>query len=273
MKKTQKILMAVIGVIAVAAVIMAAVSISQPAGGQDHKELTIFAAASLKAAFTEIGSGYEAAHPGTTVAFNFDGSAKLKTQLLNGATADVFASADQTNMNGVAAAGLMDNTTMKAFANNRLVVIVPASNPAGIHELTDLAAPGLKIVIGDTTVPVGNYTRTVLALLTNSSEGFTDYKDKVMANVVSMESVVSNVVTKVSLGEADAGFVYTTDAASAGSNVGQIAIPDQYNVIAIYPIGVLAGSTESAEARTFVDYVLSAEGQAVLAKYGFITVS
>jgi molybdate transport system substrate-binding protein len=122
-------------------------------------------------------------------------------------------------------------------------------------------------------VPVGNYTRTVLTLLTNSSEEFTEFDSKVMANVVSQESAVNNIVTKVALEEADAGIVYTTDASGAGSKVTAIEIPDEYNVIAQYPAGVLAGSSHSSEAKAFVSYILSAEGQAVLAKYGFMTVS
>jgi molybdate transport system substrate-binding protein len=271
MKRTSKIV-AVAAIIIVAMIAVAAV-MTQSGAGQKDVEITVFAAASLKAAFTEIGENYEAAHPGTKITYNFDGSANLKTQIQNGAPADVFASADWKNFNATSAAGWVDNSTVELFAKNRLVVIIPESNPGNIQSLADLADPGLKIVIGDSSVPVGNYTRTVLTLLTNSSEEFTEFDSKVMANVVSQESAVNNIVTKVALGEADAGIVYTTDASGAGSKVTAIEIPDEYNVIAQYPIGVLAGSSHSSEAEAFVSYILSAEGQAVLAKYGFMTVS
>ena len=125
-------------------------------------------------------------------------------------TADVFASANNKNMDGVAVEGLMDNSTVQTFAKNKLVVIVPADNPAGITSLTDLVGSDIKIVIGDEEVPFGNYTRTVLTLLTNSSAEYADYYDLVMDNVISMESSVTNAVNKVVIGEADAAFVYTT---------------------------------------------------------------
>lgn len=269
---TKKTIRAVAAVMVVAAVIVAAIALSQSSPGQQSKELTVYAAASLSAAFEEIGQGYEAAHPGVTVKFNFDGSANLKTQILNGADPDVFASADQKNMEKVASAGLLDNATREVFAYNRVVVIVPADNPGGIETLSDLTKSGLKIVIGDSSVPIGNYTRTVLDKMSADTVYGAGYRDQVMANVVSQESNVNNIVAKVALGEADAGFVYSTDAASAGDDVISIDVPDQYNVIAVYPIGVLADADLPAEAQAFVDYVLSAEGQAIMARYGFVTV-
>ncbi|MDW5561821.1 MAG: molybdate ABC transporter substrate-binding protein [Methanomassiliicoccus sp.] len=270
--KNTKMIVAIAAVLVVAMVAVAAVSMNGGKSSAASTEVTVFAAASLSKAFTEIGEQYEAEHSGVKINFNFDGSANLKTQLVNGATADVFASADNKNMNLTQIAGLMDNSTVKTFVKNKVTVIIPSGNPAGITSLTDLTKSGLKIVIGDTTVPIGNYTRTILKNLDNSSSEFTDYEAKVMANVVSQESNVNNVVTKVALGEADAGFVYTTDAAGAGSNVSLISIPDEYNVIAVYPIGALLSTTHSAEAISFIEYVLSTEGQAILSKYGFITV-
>jgi molybdate transport system substrate-binding protein len=270
MKKNEKAIVAVAAVLVIAVLVVAAISLNGGKSSNTDTELTVYAAASLSAAFTELGKDYEENHSGVKVKLNFDGSANLKTQLINGATADVFASADTKNMDGVKNAGLMDNETVKTFVKNKVTVIVPADNPAGITTLSDLTKSGIKIVIGDTTVPIGNYTRTVLKNINNSSSEFTDFESKVMANVVSQESNVNNVVTKVALGEADAGFVYTTDAAGAGSKVTLISIPDTYNVIAVYPIGMLASTTHSAEATSFINYVLSADGQAILSKYGFI---
>jgi molybdate transport system substrate-binding protein len=271
MALNKKVVTVVAAVLIIVAIVIAGISLGTQSS-TTKAEVTIFAAASLKAAFTEMGTNYEANHTGVKLKFNFDGSANLKTQLLNGATADVFASADRKNLDAVAAADLITNSTVQTFAKNRLVVIVPAVNTAGVSSLPDLARSGIKIVIGDTSVPIGNYTRTFLKSITNSSSDYTDYQAKVMANVVSQESAVNNIVTKVSLGEADAGVVYTTDAAGAGTQVTQIPIVDAYNVIAVYPIGEVATTAHPTEASGFIDYVMSPEGQAVMAKYGFITV-
>jgi molybdate transport system substrate-binding protein len=258
-------------VLVIAAIVVAGISMNahSPTG---KTEVTVFAAASLNSVFTEMGKNYEANHTNVKISFNFDGSANLKTQLLNGATADIFASADYKNLNAVAAAYLIDNSTIQTFTKNRLVVILPSGNPTGITSLSDLTKAGVKIVIGDMTVPIGNYTRTFLKSITNSSSAFTDFQTKVMSNVVSQESAVSSIVTKVSLGEADVGIVYTTDAAGAGSKVTQITIPDEFNVIAVYPICELGSTTHPADAAGFIEYVMSKDGQAVMAKYGFTVV-
>jgi len=237
-----------------------------PTAAPEARTLNIFAAASLTDAFTEIGKNFEAANPGVTLTFNFAGSQALRTQIEEGAPADVFASASGKEMETTVAGKFVADGTPKVFLNNKLVVILPADNPAGVTKLEDLAKPGLKLVLAAEEVPVGNYARQSLDLM-NGSFG-TDFKDKVLANVVSNEDNVKQVVSKVQLGEADAGIVYTSDAVAA-PELKTVEIPSELNVIAKYPIAPLVKSANADLATSFVDYVLSADGQAVLAKWGF----
>ncbi len=231
--------------------------------------LTIFAAASLTEAFTEIKSDIESANPGTSITLNFAGSSALRTQILQGAQPDVFASADEKNMNPVVQSGdIVGDTTI--FAENRLVVLIPKDNPGHIESLKDLANPDLKIVLAQEQVPVGNYARQVLDKLSADPAYGSDFKDKVLANLASNELNVKDVVAKVQLGEADAGIVYKTDASSADpSKVMTIDIPDQFNIVAQYPIGVVKGGPNQDGAKAFIDYLRSPAGQSVLSKYGF----
>lgn len=232
------------------------------------KPLTVFAAASLTTSFTEIGKQFETANPGAKVTFNFAGSQSLRTQIEQGAHADVFASADTNNMNPLKTQGLVGGDTT-IFTRNRLVVIMPRNNPAGIKTLQDLSKNGIKLDIADASVPVGNYTLQVLDKLSANANYGADFKTRVLARVVSKENDVKQVVSKIALGEADAGIVYTTDAQAAIDKLTTIDIPDQFNVIAIYPIAVLKSSANPSLAQKFVDYMLSADGQAILAKSGF----
>jgi molybdate transport system substrate-binding protein len=229
--------------------------------------LTVYAAASLTAAFRDMGKAFEAANPGTKVTFSFAGSQTLRTQIEQGAKADVFASADNNNMNLLKTQGLVGDS--QVFTRNRLVVIAPKNNPAGIKELKDLTKAGLKLDIADASVPVGNYTIQALDKLSADPAYGAEFKDQVLVRVVSKENDVRQVVSKVSLGEVDAGVVYTTDAQVVMDKLTAIDIPDQFNVIAVYPIAVVKGSANPTLAQRFVDYVLSADGQAVLEKYGF----
>jgi|DewCreStandDraft_5_1066085.scaffolds.fasta_scaffold00469_13 molybdate transport system substrate-binding protein len=233
-------------------------------------QVTVFAAASLTDVFTEIGTALERANPGTKIVFNFAGSPALRTQLEQGARADVFASADEPTMDAVDRQGLLAGPP-RLFALNRLVVIVPAQNPGAIERLQDLARPGLKLVLARSDVPVGAYARQALARMSQDPAFGTTFAERVLANVVSEEPNVRQVVTKVQLGEADAGIVYATDA-SAGVReaVRSIPLPDQFNVIARYPIAVVKNAPNEPGARAFVDYVLSPAGQAILAKHGFL---
>ena len=237
-----------------------------PTAAPEARTLNIFAAASLTDAFTEIGKNFEAANPGVTLTFNFAGSQALRTQIEEGAPADVFASASGSEMDTTVAGKFVADGKPKVFLNNKLVLILPADNPAGVTKLEDLAKPGLKLVLAAEEVPVGNYARQSLDLM-NDSFG-TDFKDKVLANVVSNEDNVKQVVSKVQLGEADAGIVYTSDAVAA-PELKTVEIPSELNVIAKYPIAPLVKSANADLATSFVDYVLSADGQAVLAKWGF----
>src|SRR5262245_27621215 len=233
--------------------------------------LTVFAGSSLKEAFTEIGDKFHSAHSNVTVTFNFGGSDALAQQITQGgAPADVFASANTKQMDVVVSAGDINGTEARVFAHNRIVVVFPTNNPGNIQTLQDLAKPGLKLVLAAASVPVGQYA---LDFFTKASQDPTfgaDYKDAVLKYVVSSEADVKSVLAKVSLGEADAGIVYTTDAATKADGLGTLAIPDSLNNIATYPIAPIKASQQAATALQFIDYVLSADGQAALKKYGFL---
>ena len=234
--------------------------------------LTVFAAASLTDVFTEIGKAFEAAHPRVKVTFNFAGSQTLSTQLTHGAVADVFASANHTEMDKLVAVNLVQQDAPKDFLTNKLLVILPKNNPADVQTLQDLARPGLKLVLADATVPVGKYTRQILDNLSKDASFGSDFSTKVLSNVVSNETDVRQVVGKVQLGEADAGVVYISDSVAV-PELKTIDIPDGYNVIAKYPIAALTGAPQPQLAADFVAYVLSSEGQAVLEKWGFTPVT
>ncbi len=234
------------------------------------RTLTVYAAASLTDAFTEMGKAFEASHPGARVAFNFGGSQNLRTQIEQGATADVFASANTKEMDTLVSEKFVPAGTPKIFLKNQLVVILPKNNPADITSLKDLAKPGLKLVLAAEEVPAGRYTRQVLENL-NARLG-TDYKDKVLANVVSNEDNIRQAVTKVQLGEADASIVYVSGAVAA-PELQKIAIPADVNVIAEYPVARLSKSANSDLANEFIAYVLSPAGQATLKKWGFTPVA
>lgn len=233
------------------------------------KEITAFTAASLTGAFGEIVQIYKN-ETNISLAFNFDGSQVLRTQIENGAYADVFVSANTKQMNALKGEGLMNNSSISIFTRNKLALIVPKDNPAKIHNLTDLAKPGVKIVIGTKDVPVGYYAMQIINKLGNDSAYGPDYKTNVTNNIISRETNVNYVVTKVALGEADAGFAYVSDITeNLSAKVDKIEIPDKYNVIAEYPIGILGQSKYPAEAMKFINLIKSDKGTAVLGKYGF----
>jgi molybdate transport system substrate-binding protein len=233
-------------------------------------KLNVFAAASLQGAFTDIGKAFSQTHSNVTVTFNFAGSDALATQINQGAPADVFASANATQMNNVVTPGNIAGSAVKTFAHNRLVVIYPTANPANIQSLHDLGKSGVKVVLAAKSVPVGQYALQFLDLAAADPSYGASYKTNVLKNVVSYETDVKSVLSKVALGEADAGIVYTTDAATETGKVGTVTIPDALNVIAVYPIGAVKASKQTTTAQAFIDYVLSSAGQAALARYGFI---
>ncbi len=255
-----------------------AVDIANPAIGLTHtqsaspgaaaRDLNVFAAASLNGAFQEIGHDFEAAHPGVKVNFNYAGSQILRLQIEQGARADVFASADRKNMDSLVAEKLVSQGTVEDFASNQMIVILPAGNPANIQGLADLARPGVKLVLADASVPAGSYARQVLVKMDADPAYGAGYSAMVMANVVSNETDVKQVVAKVELGEADGGIVYASDAVAA-PDLHTITIPEPYNVTASYPIAVLTGSPNFELAQAFVDFVLSPAGQSILGRWGF----
>lgn len=220
--------------------------------------LTVLAAASLTDAFTEIGARFEKANPRVKVTFGFGASSSLATQVNQGAPGDVFASADAPNMDkllGPGGAGAASPPV--TFARNSLQIVVGRGNPKRIASLADLARPGVVYVAAAPSVPIGGYAQQVLA------------KAAVAPVPKSLEADVKAVVTKVALGEADAGIVYTTDVRAAGDKVQGVAIPDELNVVARYPIAVLRSVKNPVAADAFVAFVRGSEGQAVLASYGF----
>lgn len=245
---------------------------SATAGAPAASTLRVFAAASLSEAFQEMARVFEQAHPGTAVRLNLAGSQQLASQVELGARADVFASADERWLDCLKERSLIaeDDTV---FAHNRLVAIVPRANPARIGKLSDLARRGVKVVLGAEAAPVGRYSREALQKL-SAADGYpADYARRVLGNVVSEEENVRSVVGKVQLGEADAGLVYRSDVTPSVSRyVNILEIPDSANVLARYPIGVLAGTPEEGAARAFVALVLSPAGQGLLARHGLIPV-
>jgi molybdate transport system substrate-binding protein len=232
--------------------------------------VTVFAASSLTDAFEEMADALGETRPGIELRFNFGGSQDLRTQLEQGAEADVFASANQKQMDAAVESGVAASDSV-VFARNRLVIIVPADNPAGIGTLRDLAAPGTKIVLANPDVPVGQYCRDFLANAAADPAFGAGYGEDVGANVVSEETNVKQVVAKVQLGEVDAGCVYVTDVTDdVTSEVEMIDIPDGLNEIATYQLALTAEPANPAPAQAFVDFVMSDEGQTILQSYGFL---
>lgn len=220
------------------------------------RTLTVFAAASLKTTFTELGTRFESTHAGTTVAFSFGGSSDLVTQLQQGAPGDVFASADRTNMDKATGDDLVEGDPV-TFASNTLEIAVPPGNPAGISSFADLTKSGVKVVVCAPQVPCGSATQKV-----ETATG-TDLSP------VSEENSVTDVLNKVTSGEADAGLVYRTDVQGAGDKVTGIEFPESAEAVNVYPIAVLAGSADAALAQQFIDLVTGTDGQQVLADAGF----
>lgn len=231
-------------------------------------ELTVFAAASLTDAFTEMAADLAVDNPDLNIVFNFAGSQALVTQMTEGAEADVFASANNTQMNAADEAGLVGGEPV-TFVQNRLGIVVPADNPAGIESPAGLAQDGLRLVLAQTEVPVGTYSRQAICqLATDTAANGEDFVNAVAANIVSEEEDVRDVLAKVQLGEADAGIVYVSDAFVAGDDVLVVEIPTEFNVLATYPIALVTDG-DAALADPFIAYVLSDEGQQTLADYGF----
>jgi molybdate transport system substrate-binding protein len=229
-------------------------------------QLTVFAASSLRDAFTALSSTFKAAHPRAEVTFNFAGSQELRAQLEQGAAADVFASADTRHMEALVKASRVLAPVL--FAHNEPVVIVARESASTVHALADL--PGLeRIVLGSPEVPIGRYAQQILDRASTSAALGADFRARVEAKVVSRELNVRQVLAKVSLGEAQAGIVYRSDAQSAKDAVATLTIPPELNVIADYPIAVVADAGHPALARAWLALVTSTDGQRALTEAGF----
>lgn len=234
-----------------AAVLVAACGAPASSSSAPPQQLTVFAAASLQPAFERIASrlGDE------KITFNYAGTQTLTSQITQGAQADVFASADMAHMRMVQNAGLVSDRP-KVFAHNRLAIAVQRGNPKAIHSLADLARPGVVVVLADPSVPAGKYAQQSLD------------KAKVTVHPVSLELQVTGVLSKVALGEADAGIVYVSDVVTSGK-VDGVQIPDELNVIADYPVAKLKATADAKGADEFISYLLSSNGQAILVAAGF----
>lgn len=238
---------------------------------EDGGDLTVFAAASLVDAFAVIETDLEAANPGLEITVETAGSQTLVTQLTEGAEADVLATANTSTMTDAAGAGLIAGDPT-LFTGNRLVIVAPEDNPAGIATLDDLAGDDINLVVAGAEVPVGTYSRTILCAYDASGAAPEGFIDGVSGNVVSEEEDVRNALVKVQLGEADAGLVYASDAFAselAGTPLTVIEFPETLDTTAVYPIAPVTGG-DSDLAAAFIAYVLGPNGQATLGDYGFV---
>ena len=240
-------------------------SASGPGASQ---EVTVFAATSLIDAFQEMKAAFEASSPEARVFLNLAGTPTLRIQIEQGARADIFASADAMQMAQAVSAGVIEGAPV-VFARNQLVVISPARG-SRVQELSDLAQPGIKLVLGLPNVPVGAYAREALFKMESAPDLGSGFASRVLNNLASLETNVRQVVTKVALGEADAGITYASDVTGQVAEKLQfLPIPDRYNVEAEYPMAIVKGAPHPQLARKFLQFVLSPTGQAVLARHGF----
>jgi molybdate transport system substrate-binding protein len=230
--------------------------------------LRVYAAASLKGALTKIEPAYETAHGGVTLAISTDSSAALETKIEQGAPADVFLSADTANPQKLVDHGLSAGSVVP-FASNRLTVIVPTTNPASITSPGDLAKSGVKVIAAGPSVPITQYANQLVEKLATLPASPRDFAARYEANIVSREDNVAAIVTKVALGEGDAGIVYATDAKTSAS-VAAVTIPDAANITATYGGVVLAASSNPAQAADFLRWVAGPDGQAILRSFGFL---
>ena len=247
--------------------VTAAGCISQPA---EETEITVFAAASLTGALTELGEEFEKANPGIHVVYNFAGSQTLKTQILEGADCDLYISANNKQFDPVVEAGLIEDK--KILLQNKLGIAVVKGNPLGIKDLGDLAGSGVELAIGDESVPFGQYTRDIINKY--QDDGHAGYVDAFMGNVVTQVDAVDKVKSYLTLGEADASIVYVSDISKADKeSIDILEIADKYNVIADYPYGILKNTENKKAVETFEAFLTGPEGNALLLDYGFSPVT
>lgn len=238
-------------------------------GGASKQRLNVYAASSLTESFSTLETEFERENPTVDVQLTLAGSNQLRTQIMQGATADVFAAAATQDMDALSDESIIDAQAVQIFARNRLALIVPHPNPAQISSVQDLTKPTLRLIVADENVPVGRYTVQMLNAL--NAEYGADFAQRVQANIVSRELNVKQVVTKIRLGEGDAGIVYHSDVTpDVASFIQEINLPEAQNPVASYPIAPLKASNNAALAQQFVDFVLSSDGQTVLQQHGFL---
>ena len=254
-RTTPRLIALLVGATSAVAALTAPAHATTEPTAEVEGDVVVFAAASLTDAFTAIGDAFQSEHPDVSVTFNFAASSDLVTQIDEGAPADVFASADQRNMDKLVEAELAA-TDPETFASNSLAIIVEAGNPQGIASVDDLAEPDLIVVTCDPEVPIGRYTQEVF-----DAAGVDVTPD-------SLEENVRGIVTKVVEGEADAGLVYVTDVLAAGDDAEGIDIPADLNVVAAYPIAPVTDAPNPDGGAAFTEFVLSDDGQAILAEFG-----
>jgi molybdate transport system substrate-binding protein len=240
---------------------------SQTAADED---LIVFCGAGFTGAMSEIGEIYEN-NSNSQVRFNFDGLPALRVQIEEGAYADLLISPDQRYMDPLVRGGFIDEESVQVFASNKVAVVLPVNNPANITTIRDLATPGIKVVMGIEELPIGDYALQVLDLMAKDPEYGPAFKEAVLANVVSLETRVTGIVSKVALGEADAGFAFMSDLSpQMKGKVRKIPIPVGYNVRGNCSAAVLSQSDNSEAAEAFIDLLLSNDAQAILDEYGFL---
>jgi len=244
-----------------------AVASSAPSGAP-AAALTVYGASSLKAALTKAKAAYETANPGTTITVSTDSSSALETQIEQGAPADVFLSADTTNPQKLVDKGLAAGDLVP-FAGNKLTIVVPTANPAGITSPMDLAKPGVKVIAAGDSVPITKYATQLVGNLAKVAGSPADFVAKYTANIASKEDNVAALLSKVALGEGDAGIVYVTDA-KGSDKVTTIDIPDSANVPAAYDGVVVKASQNPVAAKAFLDWFAGPDGQAILEDLGFL---
>ncbi len=230
--------------------------------------LTIFGAASLQGALAKAKTAYETANPGTTLTISTDSSSALETQIEQGAPADVFLSADTTNPKKLVDAGLADGAAV-TFAGNKLTIVVPTANPAGITIPADLAKTGIKVIAAGDTVPITKYATQLVGNLAKQPGYPANFVAAYTANIASKEDNVKALIAKIELGEGDAGIVYVTDA-KASTKVKTIDVPDAANVPATYDGVVIKASKNAVAAKAFLDWFAGPDGQAILGSLGFL---
>ncbi|MDD1690002.1 MAG: molybdate ABC transporter substrate-binding protein [Methanoregula sp.] len=249
----------------------AAATTSTPAPVYTYSEgnVVAYTAASLSGVSPKLAEGFEEMYPGHKVVFNLAGTQALKTQVVNGAYADVFISASNAYTTELTNGGYFVTGTVKPLTSNYVIVILPKDNPANIKSLADLAKPGVKIAVADKSVPVGTATTSVIGKLAKSTEYGKAWNTSVYSNVVTYETSEPAVATKVQLGEVDAGFVYESTYIAGNDKYLAISVPRAVNYLQTYTIGVMKQSTSKGAASDFETFMLSTKGQQILEDYGF----